>query len=84
MCGAITLLTPTGAAMPSDRRQLNVRLDPETSDIWDKVLPRVHQAVGVTLSQPQVIALAIRALAEKYPAPEEPAPPATGRRRAGK
>jgi hypothetical protein len=70
--------------MPSDRRQLNVRLDPQTSDIWDQLLPRVQEAVGVELSQPQVIALAIRALAEKYPAAEQPAPPpAKNRRTAG-
>ena len=70
--------------MPSDRRQLNVRLDPQTSDLWDEVTPRVQEAVGVELSQAQLIGLAIRALAEKYPASSgEPAAP-EGVKRAGK
>lgn len=56
--------------MPSERRQLNVRLDPQTSELWDELVPRVQVAVGVELSQSQVVTLALRALAEKYPAPE--------------
>ena len=58
--------------MPSDRRQLNVRLDPATSELWDAVLPRVQAALGVELSQAQVVALAVRALAEKYPEDRKP------------
>lgn len=54
--------------MPSERRVLNVRLDDPTSAIWDELVPRVRAAVGLELSQAAVVALAIKALAEKYPA----------------
>jgi hypothetical protein len=57
--------------VPSERRQLNVRLDPATAEAWDAVLPRVQAAVGLELSQAQVVALAVKALAEKYPPTEE-------------
>lgn len=61
--------------MPSDRQQLNVRLDPAASELWAELVPRVSAALGLDLSQSQVVALALQALAAKYPAAAEPEPP---------
>ncbi len=58
--------------MPSKNPQLNLRLPQAVIDEFHDLLPRVRAALGVPVSQPEAIALAIRALAEKYPA--EPAP----------
>ena len=68
--------------MPSDRRQLNVRLDPQTADLWDALVPRLEASLGVELSHGQVVALALRALAEKHPEPA-PNPPSPKKRRPG-
>lgn len=66
--------------MPSERRQLNVRLDPATAELWDAIIPRVEAAVGLALSQAQIVALAVRALAEKHDRPPTPVvtPPRDG------
>jgi hypothetical protein len=56
--------------MPSDRQQLNVRLDPAASELWGDLVPRVKAALRLDLSQAQIVALALQALAEKYPAAE--------------
>jgi hypothetical protein len=70
--------------VPSDRRQLNVRLDDESAARFDRLAAATAAAVGVELSQAQVIALALRALEEKYPPPVSPPPaPATRPRRTG-
>ena len=65
--------------MPSERRQLNVRLDPDASARFDRLFPAVSAELGTDLSQAQLVALALKALereyAEKQPAvlPTKPA-----------
>jgi len=61
--------------MASDRQQLNVRLDPTASALWAELVPRVQAALGLNLSQAQIVALALQALAQKYPPPDDPPPP---------
>lgn len=73
--------------MPSDRQQLNVRLDPQSSELWPDLVERVKAALRLDLSQSQIVALALQALAEKYPAAAEPPPPPpaqTGKQRGRK
>lgn len=59
--------------MASERRQLNIRLDPDTADRFDRLLPAVSAALGVTLSQAQLVGLALRSLEKEYP-PADPKP----------
>jgi hypothetical protein len=58
--------------MASERRQLNVRLDPESADRFDRVSRSVVAAVGVEMSQAQIVALALKALEDRYPAGPAP------------
>jgi hypothetical protein len=74
--------------MASDRRQIAVRMDDSTCVLWDKLHEVSAAKVGVSLTQPQVFALALAALAEKWqvaadapPAAPDPAQPARGKRR---
>jgi hypothetical protein len=53
------------------RKQLNVRLDEESADRLDRLIPVVSGVVGLKLSQSDLIRLALIALEEKH-APKEP------------
>lgn len=48
--------------MPSDRRQLNVRLDKEASARFDRLLKSMSKQMGTPLTQAQLIAMALKAL----------------------
>lgn len=61
--------------MPSDRKQLNVRVDDETEDLVEQLLPAVTAALGVKVSQSDLFRLGMKELAAKY------LPPATAKRR---
>jgi hypothetical protein len=50
-----------------DRKQVNVRADHETQFLWDELLERVPQELGLlSLSKPELFRLAVFALAEKH------------------
>ncbi|MDY3558136.1 hypothetical protein R5W23_000857 [Gemmata sp. JC673] len=74
--------------MPSDRQQLNVRLDPVASELWGRLFPAVKEALRLDLSQSQVVALALQALAKEHglplqaPVEEAPAPAPKATRKA--
>ncbi|HEY3789207.1 MAG TPA: hypothetical protein VGL71_10145, partial [Urbifossiella sp.] len=51
--------------MPSERRQLNVRLDPESSQRFDRLYSEVQKSMGAELSQAQFIAIALKAFEER-------------------
>lgn len=59
-------LTKGGLGMASDRRQIAVRLDDAVAALWDELHRVSPSKVGVTLTQPQVFALALAALADKW------------------
>ncbi len=48
--------------MASERRQLNVRLDPESSVRFDRLYGDVQKSMGTELSQAQFIAIALKSL----------------------
>lgn len=48
--------------MASERRQLNVRLDPESSERFDRLYAEVQKAMGTELSQAQFIAIALKTM----------------------
>jgi hypothetical protein len=50
------------------RKQLNVRLDEESADRLDRLIPVVSKVVGLNLSQSDIIRLALLALEEKHAA----------------
>lgn len=53
------------------RKQLNVRMDDETAARLDRLVPVVSAAVGLSLSQSDVIRLALLALEEKHAPKDE-------------
>ncbi len=55
--------------MPTPKRkQLNVRMDDDTEARLERLVPVASAAVGLSLSQSDVIRLALIALEEKYAA----------------
>lgn len=52
--------------MPSERKQLNVRLDEEMEQLFAELMPKAGEATGLKVSQSDVIRLALRALAREY------------------
>jgi hypothetical protein len=54
------------------RKQLNVRLDDDSETRLARLIPRVSQAVGLNLSQSDIIRLALLALEEKHAAKPKP------------
>lgn len=70
--------------MPSDRKQINVRVDAETEELIPRLLRSVSAGVGLPVNQSDLFRLGLHELAKKYPpAPAEPPPPAPakGKRR---
>jgi hypothetical protein len=55
--------------MPSKRRQLNVRLDKEASARFDRLMKTATKELGVTFTQAQLIALALKALEDRGKTP---------------
>lgn len=55
--------------MPSERPQLNVRLDGESEARFDRLMGRMPEVLGVPVTQAQLIRLALKALEEKHPPP---------------
>jgi hypothetical protein len=56
--------------MPSDRRQINIRLDPETEQRLPRVRKATSEALGLNLSNADVVRLALIELERKYPSPQ--------------
>lgn len=57
--------------MPSKKRQLNIRLDDDDEDRLARLVPLVSAALGLKLSQSDIVRLAFIALEEKH-TPKEP------------
>lgn len=53
------------------RRQFNVRLDDETDALMTELLPKATAALGIKVSQSDLVRLALRALAREYRAAEK-------------
>lgn len=58
--------------MPSTKRQLSVRAEDETHARLAGLVQRVSEALGVPVSQADVVRLALIELEKKYPQPAEP------------
>jgi hypothetical protein len=57
--------------MPSERRQINVRADDATAAEFDRLMVAIPAALGLaSLSQAEVIRLAVMELGKKYPSVE--------------
>lgn len=57
--------------MPSKRRQMNIRVDEETRAEMERLKNAVTLAAGIEASHSDVIRLAIKELALKYPAADK-------------
>ena len=68
--------------MPSDRKQVNVRVDGETEDLMQRLIPAVSAAIGLPISQSDLFRLGLLELERKYLAggSTPAAPPARKRR----
>lgn len=53
-------------AMPSDRKQLNVRMDDETEERVARLLPAVSEAIGLKVSQSDLFRLGMIELERKF------------------
>jgi hypothetical protein len=73
--------------MPSERKQVNFRVDGETEELFAALIDSASAALGLRLSQADVFRLALNELAKKYPPaaaeeqPPAPPPPARSARR---
>lgn len=54
------------AAMPSSRKQLNIRLDPETEARAERLLPMARARLGIAVSHSALYRLALIALEKEY------------------
>ena len=52
--------------VPSDRKQLNIRMDPETEALVAQLLPAVSAVIGLKLSQSDLFRLGMLELQRKY------------------
>jgi hypothetical protein len=52
--------------MPSLRRQIIVRVTPETGELFDRTIPAVAAELGITVSQSDAFRLAVGLLADKF------------------
>jgi hypothetical protein len=68
--------------MPSDRKQFNVRADPETEDRIRRLLPLIRGALGLEVTVSDLFRMGMVELERKYGGGE--AAPASGRRPRGK
>lgn len=65
--------------MPSQRKQLNVRVDDATDDLIERLRPAVSAAIGLEVSLADLVRLGMLELAKKYPPhPPEPRPEGAG------
>jgi hypothetical protein len=59
--------------VPSSRKQLNVRMDEESEDRLARLVVAMRQAIGIRVSQSDVVRAALVELEKLYPqAPPEP------------
>ena len=59
--------------MPSDRKQLNIRMDAETEERVARLLASVSAAIGLKVSQSDLFRLGMIELEKKFPpVAEEP------------
>jgi hypothetical protein len=66
--------------MPSDRKQFNIRLDPETVARVSRLLVRVSADFGIEVSQSDLFRLGMIELEKKYPNDPEPLPKKGGKK----
>jgi hypothetical protein len=66
--------------MPSNRKQMNVRLDDETEERIGRLLPVVSASVGLKLSQSDLVRLALIELERRHADALPPIPEAAKRR----
>lgn len=57
---------PPEKDVPSDRKQLNIRLDPKTEAMVAELMPAAEAVTGLAVSQSDLFRLAVQALREKY------------------
>jgi hypothetical protein len=57
---------PEKREVPSDRKQLNIRMDPETEALVAELLPLAKAVTGLNVSQSDLFRLAIQALRREY------------------
>jgi hypothetical protein len=74
-------LSREGVAVPSGRKQLNIRLDPATEARLPRVREAASAALGIPLSVADVFRLALIELEKKYPPLGSPEPQKRGSRR---
>jgi hypothetical protein len=60
--------------VPSDRKQLNIRMDEETEARVARLLVSASEAIGLRVSQSDLFRLGMIELEKKYPADPPPAP----------
>lgn len=53
--------------MPSERKQLNVRIDAATDDLIERLRPAVSAGIGLDVSLAELVKLGMLELAKKYP-----------------
>jgi hypothetical protein len=72
--------------MPSDRKQINVRIDPETEALIPRLIESVSAAIGLRVNQSDLFRLGLHELAKLHPPAEEapPAPPTRSKRGRGR
>jgi hypothetical protein len=55
-----------GEAMPTDRKQINVRVDAETEALMIRLIPVVSAAIGLKVNQSDLFRLGLVALRKQY------------------
>lgn len=61
--------------MPSDRRQINVRVDEQTEALLGRLIVEAGRRTGLDVSQSDVFRLALQALAREYAQAASTEPP---------
>ncbi len=61
--------------MPSDRKQINVRVDGATEVLMRRLIVSVSAGIGLVVNQSDLFRLGLHELAKKYPPPAEDPPP---------
>lgn len=52
--------------MPSDRKQINVRVDDEAAELMSRLIPVMSEAIGLPISQSDLFRLGLVELKKKY------------------
>jgi hypothetical protein len=63
---------PESATMPSDRKQLNVRMDAETAERVNRLLVSVSASFGIPVSQSDLFRLGMIELEKRFPPVDQP------------